>query len=91
MIAICKIHQAGVLHGGLAKGHHIIRMGGDVRIIDFSLAVRHSCPNSTPVLTSSKGRKSGDALSAAQCQELALVERIYGFRDDRPLEWRKRP
>jgi len=89
MLAVCKIHQAGVAHGGLGRGHHIVRMGGDVRIIDFSLAVRHRCPNSTPVLTDSKKiRRSGEALPAAQCQELALVERTYGFRDDRPLEWR---
>jgi len=82
MIASCKIHQAGLLHGDLMNGRHIIRMGNGVRIIDFSSAVRHTCTNGVPTLL---GRSySSDGPGPNFCPELVNLERTYGIMTDAP-------
>jgi len=74
MLSICKIHKAGVIHGDLLDGHHFIRMGHSIRIIDFSSAIRHQCPNGIP----NGRRKGGDG----QCTELVNMEKTFRFRSD---------
>ncbi|KAF8079023.1 hypothetical protein FPV67DRAFT_1467232 [Lyophyllum atratum] len=82
MVAVCKLHEVGLKHGDLARGNHFVRMGDGVRIIDFSLAVRHRCINAYPAITNSRSRGE----HVAQCDELALIERTCGFRTDRAAE-----
>lgn len=80
MLAACKIHQAGIVHGALGDGHHFVKMGDNVRVVDFSLAVRHRCTNGTPILNSSHFWTSNPV---PQCPELALMEKTRGYRGDR--------
>jgi isopenicillin N synthase-like dioxygenase len=35
MLSVCKIHEAGVVHGDLLDGHHFVKMEDSVRVIDF--------------------------------------------------------
>ena len=85
MLAVCKIHDAGVIHGDLLDGHHFVKMGDGVRIIDFSAAVRHRCMNGIPTLSDPQA-----LLAHMQCKELVNMERIYGFRGDVARSGRRR-
>lgn len=83
MIASCKIHQAGLLHGDLMDGRHIIRMGlHGVRIIDFSSAIRHTCTNGVPTLLGPSCSSNGPGPTF--CSELVNLEKTYGIMTDAP-------
>lgn len=77
MLAVCQIHQAGIVHGNLLDGHHFVKMGDSVRIVDFSMAVHHHCVNGLPALTSRENEIYGH-----QCAELVMMERTYGHKSD---------
>ncbi|RDB28540.1 hypothetical protein Hypma_015944 [Hypsizygus marmoreus] len=79
MVAACKIHQIGISHGDLVRGRHFVKLGDDVRIIDFSIAVRHRCPGALPIL-----RDSRACHAIEQCRELALMEEMCGFKGENP-------
>ncbi|GLB35776.1 hypothetical protein LshimejAT787_0300640 [Lyophyllum shimeji] len=89
MIAVCKIHEYGVQHGNLSRAHHFVRTGDGVRVLDFSLAVLHSCVNAYPVNTNPRAPRD----LILQCKELVNMEMTCGFRHDRAAEqgyYRKR-
>ncbi|KAF9074961.1 hypothetical protein BDP27DRAFT_1466159 [Rhodocollybia butyracea] len=78
MIAVCKLHQAGVLHGSLDDLHHIVCSDIGVRIIDFSGALEnHRCVGGVPMGT----HPSAVIPSRNGCSELVLMEKIYGLMD----------
>lgn len=77
MLSVCKIHEAGIIHGDLLDGHHFVKMGDGVRIIDFSSAVRHQCRNGIPRLLGGRGHDV-----EGQCTELVNMEKTFGFRSD---------
>ncbi|TFY67436.1 hypothetical protein EVG20_g3949 [Dentipellis fragilis] len=53
MLAVCQIHQAGVVHNGLYDYHHFVMQGARVCVVDFSRATTHSCGNCIPSLANS--------------------------------------
>lgn len=77
MLSVCKIHQAGIIHGDLLDGHHFVKMGDGIRVIDFSSAVRHRCRNGIPRLIGGRGNDA-----EGQCAELVNMEKTFGFRSD---------
>jgi predicted Ser/Thr protein kinase len=77
MLSVCKIHQAGIIHGDLLDGHHFVKMGDGVRVIDFSSAIRHYCRNGIPRLLGGSGNDV-----RGQCEELVNMEKTFGFRND---------
>ncbi|KAF8159763.1 hypothetical protein B0H34DRAFT_674069 [Crassisporium funariophilum] len=79
MIAACKLHQAGVVHGDLLDAHHILQMGFTPRFIDFSTATRHLCQNGIPT-------NPYECLSRSVrcCNELIEMEKSYGMMSDAP-------
>ncbi|KAJ7292747.1 hypothetical protein C8J57DRAFT_1490235 [Mycena rebaudengoi] len=89
MLAACAVHSAGLLHTNLLDGHHFVISGRDVKIVDFSNAVRHRCYNRTPTLQPGKG---GDS---SGCKELLALEKTYGIYSGGPIGnpfqvlWRK--
>ncbi|KAK0208661.1 hypothetical protein DFS33DRAFT_464000 [Desarmillaria ectypa] len=82
MIAISKIHQAGIAHGNVKPSSHILTTPDGVRIIDFSNASLHECPNATPRLADTR---DAHAREAGQCEELVVLEYGYGLADGRNL------
>ncbi|KAJ4485695.1 hypothetical protein J3R30DRAFT_3283749 [Lentinula aciculospora] len=78
MLGVCKLHQAGILHGTLDDMHHILCSNIGIRIIDFSEVIQnHRCVGATPLLT----HPSSVAASRNGCPELVLMEKIYGLMD----------
>ncbi|KAJ6601278.1 hypothetical protein DFH09DRAFT_1302566 [Mycena vulgaris] len=72
MLAACAVHAAGLMHGGLLSGHHLVMSGNDVKIVDFSSAVPHLCYGAIPTLYPGRGGDSDG------CQELMDLEAAYG-------------
>ncbi|KIK70565.1 hypothetical protein GYMLUDRAFT_972691 [Collybiopsis luxurians FD-317 M1] len=78
MLAVCKLHNAGVLHGSLGDGRHIVYTNSQVRLVDFTHAIEnHRCVGAIPMLTSSTGEKA----SRNGCPELVFMEEKYGMAD----------
>ncbi|KAE9409162.1 hypothetical protein BT96DRAFT_872549 [Gymnopus androsaceus JB14] len=78
MLAVCKLHQAGILHGSLDDAHHIVGAGTGIRIVDFSDVLEdHHCVGAIPLLT----HPNAVVASRNGCPELVLVEKIYGIVD----------
>jgi predicted Ser/Thr protein kinase len=77
MLSVCKIHEAGIVHGDLLDGHHFVKMEDGVRVIDFCSAFRHRCRGGIPRLLGGKGTDPD-----GQCKELVKMEKTYGFRND---------
>ncbi|KAJ2935393.1 hypothetical protein H1R20_g1701, partial [Candolleomyces eurysporus] len=76
MLAICKIHQAGISHNDLLTSrHHIVVQDRGVRIIDFTNATRHVCTNAVPTLYHSLPR-------GFFCEELVGMEKAFGVHSD---------
>ncbi|KAJ8084558.1 hypothetical protein AAF712_004304 [Marasmius tenuissimus] len=78
MIAICKLHQAGVVHGSirLDQQHHILEVGHELRIVDFTNAGRfHTCVGGTPVLVRGGRHDQG-------CAELVMMEEEFGASEN---------
>lgn len=77
MIAVCKLHQAGVVHGNLMDGHHMLVLpGGTVRIVDFTTAFLQQCEGEIPSLLSEGQEK----IAKRACEELYDMERTYGAK-----------
>lgn len=77
MLNTCRLHEVGILHGNLLDGHHFVRMGNGIRILDFSTAVRHRCCGGVPILLHArKGEAPGG------CTELLHMEATYGIHSD---------
>ena len=74
MLATCKLHAAGIVHGELVDGHHFVPMGLSIRIVDFSTAERHECSNGLPLVSSRDRQDDG-------CLELVEMEETYGRID----------
>ncbi|KAF9532666.1 hypothetical protein CPB83DRAFT_890850 [Crepidotus variabilis] len=84
MLALCKIHKAGINHGNLKTGH-ILQMGYSPRIIDFSLASRHSCQHGYAAGFCDEDNSQPSSLSPTAselltCQELRMAE-VYHAQD----------
>ncbi|KAJ3761916.1 hypothetical protein EV360DRAFT_79781 [Lentinula raphanica] len=81
MLAVCKLHQAGILHRSLDDGHHIICSHLGVRIVDFAdVVVNHRCVGAGPLLKHPNGTWVSGS-SSPGCPELMLMEKIYGLLD----------
>ncbi|KAI0064505.1 hypothetical protein BV25DRAFT_1800527 [Artomyces pyxidatus] len=75
MVAVCKIHGEGVLHGNLHDYRHFVMKGKQVFVVDFSMAIRHKCEGGTPAL-------QWDGLvndAPTGCIELYIAERKFGL------------
>ncbi|CAA7266794.1 unnamed protein product [Cyclocybe aegerita] len=72
MVALCKIHQAGLKHGNL-KSSHILQMGYSPRIVDFSLAEDHKCEKAHPANIYGQ-----QAYGVYDCDELRRLEVFHG-------------
>ncbi|KAF9055917.1 hypothetical protein BJ165DRAFT_459281 [Panaeolus papilionaceus] len=79
MIAACKLHYAGLVHGDLLSGRHIIGQGNEPRIIDFSKAIRHTCQNGVPT-----NPYEHNPEKRRFCQELMELERHFSLVIDGP-------
>ncbi|KAF8899138.1 hypothetical protein BD779DRAFT_62931 [Infundibulicybe gibba] len=77
--AAYKMHRAGIIHGDLLDSRHCLKMGNEVRIIDFSLAVRHRCKLERTSQTS----EDGTSESSVNCPEMELLEKTYGAMSER--------
>jgi hypothetical protein len=73
MYAAAQIHEAGVVHGQLNEDH-IVKAVDGIRIIDFSMAIRHRCVGAYPML-------HDPALVYLGCRELCRLERKFGQMD----------
>ncbi|KAG7099693.1 hypothetical protein E1B28_001515 [Marasmius oreades] len=74
MLAACKLHQAGVVHGQL-YARHTLEIGQEIRIIDFSRAtVSHRCVGAVPMLLQGRGERG--------CEELVWLEEEYGASEN---------
>ncbi|KAK0481816.1 hypothetical protein IW261DRAFT_1607072 [Armillaria novae-zelandiae] len=82
MVAIIKIHQAGIIHGDVRRSSHILSTPDGVRIIDFSNAKIHECPNAQPRLMDTRYAPE----SGTQCNELMVLENGYGIADGQHLD-----
>lgn len=69
MLCALRLHAAGVTHCDLINGHHFVLQGAEIRIVDFSLAIRHVC---TP-LPMQRGIRQ-----ATDCTELQNMKELYG-------------
>ncbi|KAJ3511978.1 hypothetical protein NLJ89_g3788 [Agrocybe chaxingu] len=74
MVALCKIHQAGLKHGNL-KSSHILQMGYSPRIVDFSLAEDHKCEKAHPANIYGEQVM---AYGVYDCDELRRLEIFHG-------------
>ncbi|KAJ7723281.1 hypothetical protein DFH07DRAFT_897660 [Mycena maculata] len=72
MAAAYALHGAGVMHGDLLDGHHFVKRGRRMVIVDFSAAVQHECVHGREVRGSDGRRQIG------VCPELGALERLYG-------------
>lgn len=77
MLAICKVHEAGVMHGGLEDYRHFVMRDRRVFLVDFSRASKHVCRNSTPELAHT-GAPSMLWYAPVGCTELYAAERKFG-------------
>ncbi|KAK0233535.1 hypothetical protein IW262DRAFT_1452063 [Armillaria fumosa] len=82
MVAMIKIHQAGIIHGDVRRSSHILSTPDRVRIIDFSNAKIHACPNAQPRLMDPGYAPE----SETQCNELMFLENGYGMGDCQHLD-----
>ncbi|KAJ7198827.1 hypothetical protein GGX14DRAFT_373805 [Mycena pura] len=73
LAAAYALHAAGVLHGDLHNRHHFVPMGRDVRIVDFSVAVPHTC-----IRGLSRRAQGHDRHIVCGCPELAVLESVFG-------------
>ncbi|KAI0077461.1 hypothetical protein K474DRAFT_1596083 [Panus rudis PR-1116 ss-1] len=75
MLAVSKLHCAGIYHGDIYDGRHLL-LAPDrtVRIIDFSKARVHECTNTVPYLFN-----EGTGEVSAGCQELEDMESFFGM------------
>lgn len=72
--AIYRLHAAGVIHGQLRDAGHFLYSGdGRVRIVDFSLAQLHQCPNQAG--SPAYGREP----SPDSCSEVSTMEVCLGI------------
>ncbi|KAK7058519.1 hypothetical protein VNI00_002153 [Paramarasmius palmivorus] len=72
MLAACKLHRAGVVHGSLDEPRHILEVGKTIRIIDFADVGRyHQCVGAVPRLESNHRVPMG-------CVQLEDLENRYG-------------
>ncbi|KAK0215061.1 hypothetical protein IW262DRAFT_1513983 [Armillaria fumosa] len=82
MVAITKIHQAGIIHGDVRRSSHVLSTPDGVRIVDFSNAKIHECPNAKPRLIDPRYAPG----SEKQCNELMILENGYGVADGQHLD-----
>ncbi|KAK0198755.1 hypothetical protein F5146DRAFT_1131711 [Armillaria mellea] len=82
MVAMIKIHQAGIIHGDVRRSSHILSTPDGVRIIDFSNAKIHECPNAKPRLMDPRYAPEPET----QCNELMILEDGYGMADGQHLD-----
>ena len=77
MLALCKVHAAGVLHNMSLHLRHFVMKGKKVFLVDFALAMVHKCENAHPVLW--EALKPAVSAVAEDCQsecgELIVAER----------------
>jgi hypothetical protein len=78
MLALCKVHAAGVLHNTSLNLRHFVMKGKKVFLVDFAFAMVHQCENAHPVLW--EALRPGTAVSedrqpATECGELIVAER----------------
>ncbi|KAI0347646.1 hypothetical protein BDW22DRAFT_1349679 [Trametopsis cervina] len=69
ILAACRVHAAGILHGRLQDRHFVMSMDHTVRIVDFSEARSHKCRGAIPLLDT---EEPGDI--PAGCEELEDLE-----------------
>uniref|UniRef100_A0A0W0F1P9 Protein kinase domain-containing protein n=1 Tax=Moniliophthora roreri TaxID=221103 RepID=A0A0W0F1P9_MONRR len=75
MLAACKLHQVGIVHGALSDHRHILAVGRQIRIIDFANAGHsHQCFGALPTLDNNSSVSRG-------CDELERLEREYGSQE----------
>ncbi|KAG5639571.1 hypothetical protein H0H81_012242 [Sphagnurus paluster] len=73
VMAVRKLHEAGLRHGNLHP-RHFVRMEDGMRIVDFSMAVRHKCSISLGVGSNGSQGES----TVPQCEELAQINKAFG-------------
>ncbi|KAK0491775.1 hypothetical protein EDD18DRAFT_1080470 [Armillaria luteobubalina] len=84
MVAINKIHQAGIIHGDVRRSSHMLSTPDGVRVVDFSNAKIHECPNAKPRLMDPRFGYAPE--SETQCNELMIVENGYGTANGQHLD-----
>jgi tRNA A-37 threonylcarbamoyl transferase component Bud32 len=76
MLALCKVHAAGVLHNTPLHLRHFVMKGKKVFLIDFALAMVHQCENAHPVLLNQALRPAAVTEDCrSECGELIVAER----------------
>lgn len=81
LIAISRLHKAGIQHGNIiSKNHFLYSPTGSVIIIDFSTASVHHCQGRMPLLTGNGPQPDQPVL----CQELHRAEVMLSGKDEVP-------
>jgi len=76
MLALCKVHAAGVLHNTSLNLRHFVMKGKKVFLVDFALAMVHQCENAHPALWNEALRPAAVTEDCwAECGELIVAER----------------
>ncbi|KAF9480312.1 hypothetical protein BDN70DRAFT_992830 [Pholiota conissans] len=77
MIALCKVHDKGVILNHSIDETHSVRQERDPRIIDFSRASMHTCPGAcpTPIPDSSGRVRILNNNGKLGCRELIAMEK----------------
>ncbi|KAI3622009.1 hypothetical protein WG66_015860 [Moniliophthora roreri] len=75
MLAVCQLHQVGIVHGAVDDHRCILIVGRQIRIIGFENAGRsHQCVGALPTLDNNSSVSRG-------CDELERLEREYGSQE----------
>jgi hypothetical protein len=76
MLALCKVHAAGVMHNSALHLRHFVMKGKRVLLVDFALARVHQCENAHPVLLNQGPRPAVVTEHCqSECSELIVAER----------------
>ncbi len=75
MLALCKVHAAGVLHNTPLHLRHFVMKGKKVFLVDFALAMVHQCENAHPVLWEALRPAAVTEDCQSECGELIVAER----------------
>ena len=78
MLAICKVHEVGIVHNSLeddvGKIEHILFSADGVRIVGFSRATTHECLGAYPLGTSKDSDSFADFTTSAASPGFQLGE-----------------
>lgn len=75
MLAAIRLHAAGIMHGKLTDSLHFVPgPDGHLRIVGFSVAMKHSCEGSVPLLYDYRLTEKPQG-----CAELDLLEEKFGM------------